>query len=97
MTDDEPTTVVFRVWKPRPNVGEVGGDVIALFPEIEEHNGLCSSYMHIGQHGAADYRGVIAATRPARWEEAQRLRNELEAEPYNYNLKVRKRWTQTKR
>ena len=59
--DDTPTKVVFRQWRTKPY------EIIALFPEIPaDLNGYkCSSYMHVGQHGAADYEGVVAATRPA--------------------------------
>lgn len=43
----EPTRVIFRVFKD-------GGDVLALFPDIQEGPGQCLSYQHVGQHGAAD-------------------------------------------
>lgn len=41
-----------------------GGELIALFPDIDEGVGRCSSYMHVGQHGPAD-RGIVARTAPA--------------------------------
>jgi hypothetical protein len=52
--------VVFRRWKDT-------GDVIAMFPELtaDIHGWFCDSYMHVGQHGGADYHGVIAQTVPA--------------------------------
>lgn len=61
MAKPEPITrVVFRTWPARE-----GGDVIALMPELIEHNGYVTSYMHVGQHGAASYPAVIQATRRA--------------------------------
>ncbi len=42
------------------------GGVVALFPAIPaDPVGRCSSYMQVGQHGAADYWHVISNTRPA--------------------------------
>lgn len=79
------TPVVFRVW----NKGD-SSDTIALFPtEPAGMNGeLCSSYEHVGQHGGADYEGVISQTRPATPDEYADLRKELESEPYKYELEV---------
>ena len=78
------TKVVFRKWK--------NGDIIALFPdEPWDQNGyMVTSYMHIGQHGAADYAGVIASTQPAREDEYRDLLAELEQIGYK-NLNIVKR------
>jgi hypothetical protein len=81
------TVVVFRVFKK-----SAGGGVIALFPEVDEGRGLCSSYMHVSQHGGADYRGVIADSRPAEPEEYASLRKELESPPYGYVLTIKKKY-----
>jgi len=84
--DTEKTLVVFRYWhkdKDYPNV-------IALFPEIEDHWPYCSSYEHIGQHGGADYHGVVASTRPASESEYRDLKEELES--LGYNLLIRTKW-----
>jgi hypothetical protein len=71
--ETEPITrVVFRRWPARE-----GGDVIALMPELPEHDGYVTSYMHIGQHGAASYPGVIRDTRPATETEYAPLLREL--------------------
>lgn len=56
------TPVVFRVFE--------NGEVIALFPTLDHASGnatrdMCMSYMHVGQHGEADYQGVVDATMPA--------------------------------
>lgn len=78
-----PTIVVFRVWK-----GKNGG-VIALFPYETGTVGkpeTCSSFEHIGQHGAAYLADVISATRPATPEEYKPLKKELESKPYRYTL-----------
>lgn len=90
-TETEPITpVIFRKWN-KAN----GGDIIALFPEdVSDYNGkFCGSYEHTGQHGGADYQGVIARTKPATPDEFKRLKDELESEPYNYNFKVYARKT----
>jgi hypothetical protein len=75
MTDDVPipVRVVFRKW---PN----GGGVIALFPELPADNyGIyCDSYEHVGQHGGADYHGVVRHTAPANPEESAALAAELQ-------------------
>lgn len=77
----EKTKVVFRTYK--------DGEVIALFPDIDEGNYYCMSYMHIGQHGAADYSGVIRDTKPASPEQYKDLQRELEN--IGYSLLIRKR------
>lgn len=79
MTDQ--TTVIFRKW---PN-----GDILALFPEIEESTECCSSYMHIGQHGAAYYPHCIGITKPAAPQEYADLETELQA--IGYSLKIQRR------
>jgi hypothetical protein len=72
------------------------GEVIALFPELKAtvDGALCMCYAHQGQHGAADYRHVIATTAPARDEKAVKaLLRELEGAPYHYVLDLRARYT----
>lgn len=77
------TIVVFRFWK---------GEVIALFPEdIADQEGNCSSFMHVGQHGAADYEGIVARSRPATPAEYENLAKELSSSPYHYDLDIRQR------
>lgn len=84
MTTENITKVVFRVW---PNQ-----NVIALFPyEPFDRIGLfCDSYEHIGQHGAADYLGVLSATRPATKDEYADLYAELESIGYVLDVIKRK-------
>ena len=84
MKDTYKTKVVFRVWK-----GQHGSGVIALFPEIDEGSGYCSSYEHVGQHSGADYSRVISSTRPASPVEYEALRQELES--IGYGLEIRSR------
>mgnify|MGYP001613672705 CR=1 FL=1 len=83
--DDEITPVIFRKYGPGR-----GGEVIALFPaEAYDLQGyLCSSYVHVGQHGSADPHHVVRYTRPAKPDEYAALKAELEAVPYGYRLKV---------
>lgn len=66
------------------------GGVIALFPEVPATaNGeFCSSYMHVGQHGAA-YSHLHANSRPSTPEEIAPLKKELES--IGYIIEERKR------
>ena len=63
------------------------GEVIALFPELawDEH-GNVTSYMHVGQHGAAS-RDIVQCTKPATPEEYSSLLEELKEIGYK-DLKV---------
>lgn len=74
---DATTRVVFRRYP--------DGQIIALFPDIpwSGQRGEVTSYMYLGQHGAADYAGVIAATRQAREDEYGDLLSELQATGYD--------------
>lgn len=75
--------VVFRIFR--------DGQVIALFPEeSDKRTGETMSYMHIGQHGGADYHGVIQQTKPATESQYLPLLNELMSIGY-YNLQVRQK------
>lgn len=72
-TTTEPVTrVVFRMWR-----NESG--VVALFPDLlHSHTGpYIISYERIGQHGAADYSGVMLLTRAATPDEYRDLHAEL--------------------
>jgi len=83
-TTTETTAVVFRRWR--------NGDIIALFPEqAADRRGHCDSYEHVGQHGGADYDGVVAVTRPATPAEYADLARELTT--IGYNLRIVKRAT----
>jgi len=68
---------VFRVYR--------DGEVIALFPQIAAQVGgyLCESYMHVGQHGAADPLMVVMRTKLAVPAEYRELLAELEQIGYN--------------
>ena len=70
--------VVFRRWKDCKSI-------IALFPEIpaDIFGRYCEAYEHVGQHGGADYHGVIQATTPVELVEATDLAEELERIGYN--------------
>ncbi|MEN6643984.1 MAG: hypothetical protein ABFE08_16225 [Armatimonadia bacterium] len=75
MHDDTQTPTVFRTYP--------DGEVAALFPTIPaDPNGNCSSYVHVGQHGAADPHHLISRTRPATPDEYAELTAELEAIGY---------------
>ena len=83
--DKEKTIVIYRTWK----IGRKS--VIALFPEIPTSSNIhyCSSYEHIGQHGAAYYKGVIELTRPSKSKEYKTLHKELKTIGYNLIIKNR--------
>jgi hypothetical protein len=70
--DNETTLVVFRRWRDSAHI-------IALFPEVPSdiHGYFCQAYEHVGQHGGADYHGVIQATWPASDKEGAPLADEL--------------------
>lgn len=79
--------VVFRRWKKKD-----GGEVLALFPSmIETDAGYCNSYMHLGQHGAADFSGLIHLTKPTKEtdEDVQELKRELERIGYRLRVMAR--------
>lgn len=82
----DPVKVIFRKW-PKSE----GGDVIAIMPELVEGPNRYTSYQHIGQHGACD-RSIMWRTKPAKPEEYEVLKRELENEPYHYRFRVMKRW-----
>jgi hypothetical protein len=86
--DKEITSVIFRKFKK-------GSDIIALFPEVQYNTNkdLCTSYMHIGQHGAASYH-LIGNTVAAQEDEYLPLYNELTSLGYNLKIqkKISKKW-----
>jgi len=88
-----PTTiVVFRKWKGN-------GGIIALFPELASdlYGRYCDSYEHIGQHGGADYYGVVQQTVPATPMEFARLARELQVIGYRLREIRRATWTHHER
>lgn len=82
------TIVIFRKFRD-------GGDIVALFPEMEEGINLCNSYQHIGQHSAASYAWLVGGpnriTVPAKPPEYADLLEELTSIGYT-NLKIMKKW-----
>jgi hypothetical protein len=79
------TRVIFRRFKRHYTLGEI----IALFPDIPDHAGMIMSYMHVGQHGGADYTRVMGITKPATPEEYAALARELTS--IGYKLDIRKK------
>lgn len=77
------TKVIFRQFQ---------GETLALFPdEIADTSPYhCSSYAHIGQHGAADPLLVIQRSRPAQPKETRELARELRR--IGYKLDIRQRY-----
>lgn len=80
--------MLFRVWG-----ASEGGGVIALFPTLPgtQDPESCESYEHVGQHGAADFQGMLHRTRRARPEEYAELAAELRE--IGYVLDIRERAT----
>lgn len=80
--DTHTTQVMFRLWK---------GEIIALFPYIiADTKGSVMSYMHVGQHGGADYDAIMKASQPATPTQMLPLYQELESVGYNLEV-VRRR------
>lgn len=73
---EEVVPVVFRKYP--------DGEIIALFPTIpgDRYGHYCLSYMHVGQHGSADYEGVVRSTESARPDEYKGLASELRSIGY---------------
>ena len=69
------------------------GEIIALFPQIAANvtGWFCSSYMHVGQHGAADTNVVVRQTVLAKPKEYAKLHKELKQ--LGYNLQIAKKCT----
>jgi hypothetical protein len=78
--DSFKTVVIFRQFK---------GEIIALFPYIKGTDRLCLSYMHIGQHGSANYPYIISDSQPCKETEYKPLFDELENIGYNLTVKQR--------
>ncbi len=92
LQDAAPVRVIFRKFLDWDE-DELGDGIIALFPDLpgDGRAGMCQSYMHVGQHGAASLRligGEPRTTRPATPGEYAALQRELEAPPYEYKLAV---------
>ncbi len=85
--DKEKTIVILRRFK-----NERHG-VLALFPCILATNDgfLCSSYVHVGQHGSADYQHCLATTTPIARNSPDALALIRELRRVGYNLDIRTR------
>lgn len=85
--DNYKTAVIFRRYKPSKQI-TMGDNILALFPyDTNRYKVAC--YEHIGQHGEADYLQCIDITTPAKPDDYENLKKELES--IGYNLKVIKR------
>ena len=57
---------------------EFDGETIALWPDtIADMQRNCMSYLHVGQHGAANYKHVMKNSIPSKAEYIKILRKEL--------------------
>jgi len=68
--------VIFRKWNK-------GGAIIAILPD-EPTRGypIVGAYEHVGQHGDADYWGILERTKPAQPAEYHDLLEELKSIGY---------------
>ena len=66
------------------------GEVIALFPDIDEGCGQCMSYMRVGQHGAAS-RTLTRVSRPVDLSEPDAAALVRELTGLGYDLQIIKR------
>lgn len=82
-TKTEWTRIVFRTFKS----GVAKGEVIALFIDDKWNDREMASYMHVGQHGGADYNHIMSITRRAKVEEYAPLADELHRIGYT-NIEV---------
>jgi hypothetical protein len=84
--DKHKTKVLFLIERPEVIDGkDIGSNVFAYFPEIDEGKGRKMCYAHIGQHSVchADY---AAECKPARFAEFKDLMCELESLGYNLDI-----------
>jgi hypothetical protein len=84
--DEVEIVVLFRNWR---------GELIALFPTEPaqvQTGACCVSYMHVGQHGAANPDMIIRESKPATPEQYNALK--LELERAGYVVKVEASYTQ---
>ena len=85
--NEQETLVIFRRWRDT-------GDIIALFPDLpsDAEGRFCDAYEQVGQHGDADYHGVVRVTLPVSIYDAEDLIAELTR--IGYRLKPIKRASQ---
>jgi hypothetical protein len=76
------TEIVFRKFS--------NGEVIALMPYQISTGRYITSYVHVGQHGDADYNAVINNTKAATEEEYYALKCELESIGYRIQVITKK-------
>ena len=88
--------VLFCLSRRDPSIEILEIIIFSTFPAVDEGRGYCNSYMHLGQHGSANYSGLIADTKPATEEEYKDLKNELENH-CGYNLIVRKKYYRSRK
>ncbi len=78
------TRVIFRKFK--------DGDIIAFMPDLPANLGMVESYLHFGQHGEADYYGLLPITRLATPAEYFDLEKELEGIGYDLEIRQKLNW-----
>lgn len=79
---NEKTAVIFRKMK-------YDNSILALFPYLIGYDYLITSYSYLGQHSSADYQNCIQSSKPAKPNEYELLKKELES--IGYNLEIREK------
>lgn len=66
------------------------GIILAIFPhEVADFKGNVTTYEHVGQHSAGNYRHCMDISKPATELESKSLKDELDS--IGYNIKIVKR------
>jgi hypothetical protein len=77
------TKVIFRRFKD-------DGTIIALFPDQLWNSTHIASYQHAGQHGPAEYIGLLQVTKLAKPGEYAALARELTSIGYELDIRTRR-------
>jgi len=79
---EEKTRVIFRTFDDTK-------EVIAFLPDVPANPGYVMSYMHVGQHGEADYLGLVKRTHLSYPDEFAALKRELENIGYVLDTRIK--------
>jgi len=85
LTPEETDRVILRRFRAKPH------EVIALLPDREVNKGMVLSYMHLGQHGEADRRGIFDITYACKPDDSDARAMLAELRSIGYNPRVVKR------
>lgn len=92
--DENETIVIYRRFRDETKelIAFFPYDVYVLGHKHKTGKYLCSSYQFVGQHGEADYQGMLAVTKPCGPADAEEVNAlHLHLGDLGYNLKVAKK------